>query len=814
MNPLSLTFDESFVRLQPVYDELDSYLENIREQHGKFWISSPYGGTGKSTMLSYAARYLYKNLPNLRALPIRLKVTRGEDEKTKMPSVQHQFVKGLLKEFLSIDSDLRKAAVIFDLEYAEDIKRELRWLEEHKNGIEKFSQTLADMSVEKLTEKFDQILETGLLPLRNKGVFSKYVLLLDEMDKITVEEHVLSFLSGNQGLFEELYDKFGFVAFFAGHESWVERIRIGDEFNFFLGKVFNVPLFASIDDVRRLVEVNLQQNFSIQPSDIPFTDDAYKKLQELTKGIPRRIIILATEIMNDGALRKVPKIGPGFVEEVLVKEEHMDRSLKYLQKNMETYVKLKRAIEKRVDEVLYIFYNNFREIPKKLDKDLSLRTRTLGIEWSDDEWNDKVLTLTFIGCLEDRGTYRELSKDLVALFDELKDHPEVMGKVLAAAVKRMDNPILNIDQIPKPDFRNAIDSIFEISGKMWFTKDQVLDRFSDRSPVIAYASVRRPKSPQNYINEEFKKAFASYLEQNESNRKLIIVSENAEVFYRKLPSTVKEPDQIILKLNSRELIDSYMDQILDMKECNKQTIDQIDEFLERILSLLSGQKTVVEKGILRKKKRNSLFKELGFSHELRTRINYYLSETKETCPSIGIVRETTSDICRSLFERYIALKATAPLSEITMSRDTPFTNLQKLNEVIANLRGIVEIFDKDFDAEGFKFFVKLDPAKVSKLKILGGKSRLGTTLREEYKAFKTEQEKRGILVEFRVPDDADATAFHDRYLISDEIVYNTPPWNIINKKYGDIKSLRSGPDKRRQFDSCWSRGKDLLNAPP
>ncbi len=86
LEPLSSDFDQMFIRLQPVYDELDSYPENIEKQHGKFWISSPYGGSGKSTMLSYVARYLYRRLPDPRTLPLCLEVSKGRSGKNKMPS--------------------------------------------------------------------------------------------------------------------------------------------------------------------------------------------------------------------------------------------------------------------------------------------------------------------------------------------------------------------------------------------------------------------------------------------------------------------------------------------------------------------------------------------------------------------------------------------------------------------------------------------------------------------------------------------------------------------------------------------------------
>lgn len=64
---LDAKFDQFFVRTK-IYDELDSYLFNIKMQYGKFWVSSDYGGCGKSTMLSYIARQLYSKLASLRAL--------------------------------------------------------------------------------------------------------------------------------------------------------------------------------------------------------------------------------------------------------------------------------------------------------------------------------------------------------------------------------------------------------------------------------------------------------------------------------------------------------------------------------------------------------------------------------------------------------------------------------------------------------------------------------------------------------------------------------------------------------------------------
>ena len=198
---------------------------------------------------------------------------------------------------------------------------------------------------------------------------------------------------------------------------------------------------------------------------------------------------------------------------------------------------------------------------------------------------------------------------------------------------------------------------------------------------------------------------------------------------------------------------------------------------------------------------------------MRNRIDFYLRETKGTCPSPNIVKEITRSISQRLFEIYITAEPVLPVSELELQSKTPFTNLLELYDLIGKLGGPVKVLDKDFDTEGFKFFLKLDQNKVSALQILGGRSRLSSTLKEEYKSFKDEMQRRGITVKFRILDDKDAQEIHDRYLISAEVVYNTPPWNIINKKLGDIIRIKDAWRKREHFEKCWARASDILSVP-
>ena len=141
-------FEELFIRIK-IYDELDQYLNNIHAQHGKFWISSPSGGYGKSTMLHYVARKLYSKMNHLKALPLHIFV--GE----KSLTVEHTFIKGFLNEFLELSKNLSKASKILNLVLPQDIKKYvLDEFDVYSKKIEKFQKELTFLSVGALENRF------------------------------------------------------------------------------------------------------------------------------------------------------------------------------------------------------------------------------------------------------------------------------------------------------------------------------------------------------------------------------------------------------------------------------------------------------------------------------------------------------------------------------------------------------------------------------------------------------------------------------------------------------------------------------------
>ena len=155
----------------------------------------------------------------------------------------------------------------------------------------------------------------------------------------------------------------------------------------------------------------------------------------------------------------------------------------------------------------------------------------------------------------------------------------------------------------------------------------------------------------------------------------------------------------------------------------------------------------------------------------------------------------------------------APPEAIRIEPRKPFTSLMEVFELMKSLNGIVLVLEKHFDENGFKFLRKLNPIKVTEIKVLMGKAHLSRDFKEIYKAFRDEMSNVGVKVQFRVLSDTDEIEVHDRYLISRNVAYNTPPWNIIHKKLGDIKRIKDIEWKRKRLEKYWSRATDVLRIP-
>jgi hypothetical protein len=694
VKPLDPRFQQFFVRTK-IYDKVDGYIFNIKMQHGKFWVSSEYGGCGKSTMLSYIARQLYLKIASLRALPFFFSIPQKFGR-----TVQHTFIKNFLEQFATVDVNLRKASEVLGISGENDIEKIMQGFADHKEGIQELKDSLGDLNEEELRRKFLKVLERVLLPWKEKGVFEKYVMLIDEMDKLPPED-VLRFLAGSQKLFEQVYDEYGFVAFLAGHSSWVERIRSGTEFSYYQGEIFRVPPFLEAKDVSTLVESRLVQYVHMIPSDNPWTEDGYRKIQELTGGVPRKILNLAASVMNEAFRKRSRKIGSGLVEEVLVREDYLREITTYLQVHYETYTKLKESMKKRLDSILYTLYDMpHHRILKIYDRDIALRTTVLALELSNEEWLESINLLAQIGCVEDRGTTWELSDDITTLFDKLSEHPAMIQKLVPTTIRNIGDIKPKVLDVPPPQYNEIIERIFRLSPKEWLSEEQIYEKFSYAARVRSYVNIKYPRNPESAVKKIFKNSFNEYF--TTKSESLLIVFKDDKKLFRRFPSKMKKIDREILRLESPSLIDMFIDAVVEPEFHDPTSVEKIDKLIEhalRIIGDIKGEK--IEDGILRKKKRYGLFQKLDFSREVRNHFDFYLRETKHLVPTSGIVQELVRQILLDLTEMFISVK---PPLEVTSEED--YASLRELEN------GLRQYFENELSVVSSRWWKERIPPEV------------------------------------------------------------------------------------------------------
>lgn len=175
-------------------------------------------------------------------------------------------------------------------------------------------------------------------------------------------------------------------------------------------------------------------------------------------------------------------------------------------------------------------------------------------------------------------------------------------------------------------------------------------------------------------------------------------------------------------------------------------------------------------------------------------------------------QETNRFLKKLGFEIIEKSGTSAPPNIITIEPEKPFSSLMEVFKLMESLKGFVWILDKHFDEDGFKFLRRVDPSKVMEIKVLMGGSHLTKDFKDVYKAFRYEMSNLGVNVKFRVLNTTDEKKIHDRYLISEDVAYNTPPWNIINKKYGDIIRIMGKENiisKRKNFQKYWNRATEI-----
>ena len=113
--------------------------------------------------------------------------------------------------------------------------------------------------------------------------------------------------------------------------------------------------------------------------------------------------------------------------------------------------------------------------------------------------------------------------------------------------------------------------------------------------------------------------------------------------------------------------------------------------------------------------------------------------------------------------------------------EKPFTNVMHLRKILTKCNGYIWWLDKHFDSKGFEPLIEsIDANKIDHIKILMGNTNVNQKMKKDFKRLNEEFNMRGIDIECRVIlNKSNFHEIHDRWIITNDIVYNVPPINSI-----------------------------------
>lgn len=130
-----------------------------------------------------------------------------------------------------------------------------------------------------------------------------------------------------------------------------------------------------------------------------------------------------------------------------------------------------------------------------------------------------------------------------------------------------------------------------------------------------------------------------------------------------------------------------------------------------------------------------------------------------------------------------------------------FEGYQKFVDLLKKFTNEFWWFEQHFDRDCLNHIKKLDFTKVKSIKILTGPAHMNKTFQTSFNLLKSDLEQREIDCELKVVLDTNSlTSIHGRYFFDDNLIYNAPPGNLLNKAVFDsIVPVSPGIDERKHI---------------
>lgn len=145
----------------------------------------------------------------------------------------------------------------------------------------------------------------------------------------------------------------------------------------------------------------------------------------------------------------------------------------------------------------------------------------------------------------------------------------------------------------------------------------------------------------------------------------------------------------------------------------------------------------------------------------------------------GVVRYSTKTGKFSVLER-VKTNGDALPTRVFLPPDTPFSNVQRMRELLGQASGRTIWLDKHFDRKAFPLIADaIDGQLVPQFLIVSGPYNVDDTAKTEFRLLKKELALKGITLTWAVVPRDKLRDLHDRWLISASRAYNVPPVNSI-----------------------------------
>jgi hypothetical protein len=154
-------------------------------------------------------------------------------------------------------------------------------------------------------------------------------------------------------------------------------------------------------------------------------------------------------------------------------------------------------------------------------------------------------------------------------------------------------------------------------------------------------------------------------------------------------------------------------------------------------------------------------------------------------------------------------------SSLFVSPRTPFTNVERLRELVGTAKGHLVWLDKHLDKKVFPVLAEsLDGDRVAEVTLVSSDYNLNSSAQTDFDLLRQELAAKGISLRWIIVRRQDMRDVHDRWLICDDWAYNVPPVNsIFGAQAAELIETEDVAGRRQLALQVASRGAALGRSP-